>query len=198
MPSYYYILLKNIFLIILLGIISSCGSMSWTTKYPIKDYIPFHPEAAKKLEQTYTVGKIEAFSNDSSIQKMIDADHLACRGAELAPVTENMSIKEYLAEALIKQLDSAGKFAKDSKNKINLIVKEIDLKSFDGAWDIDIIYSVGNKKYPIKTSHRFESALVLDKACRMASANFWAALEVNFVSLFSKLSGEKFNESPEK
>lgn len=193
MPGCSYILL-----VVLVTITSSCGSMNWTTKYPIKDYVPLHPDAAKNLEQPFTVGKIEAFNNDPTIQKMIDADHLACRGAELTPVTENMSIKEYLAEALIKQLDSAGKFSDNAKSKINLAIKEIDLQSFDGVWNIDIIYTIGNKKYSIKTSHHFESALILDKACRLASFNFWPALEANFVLLFSKLSGEKLNESPGK
>lgn len=193
MPSSSYILL-----VVLVTIASSCGSINWTTKYPIKDYLPHHPDAAKILAQSFMVGKIEAFNNDSTIQKMIDADHFACRGAELAPVTENMSIKEYLAEALIKQLDSAGKFSNSAKSKINLAIKEIDLQSFDGVWNIDIIYSIENKMYPIKTSHHFESALLLDKACRLAAVNFRPALEANFTKLFSKLAGEKLNESSGK
>ena len=180
----------KILLIGLVILISSCGSTSWTAKYPMKDYVPPHPNAAKILKYQYTVGKIEAFNNVPEVLEILNADHLNCRKIELAPVTENMSIKEYLAEALINQLDAGGKFTDNAQRTINLAIKEIDLLSFDGIWNIEIIYSVGSKKYPIKTSHTFETSILGAEACNMAIVNFRPALEANFVMLFSKLSEE--------
>ena len=110
-----------------------------------------------------------------------------CRAVRLTPTADDMSIKAYIAEALIDQLDEGGKFSDAAKNIINLEVKKVDLQSFDGIWNINITYLIKDKKFQVKTSFKFESSLLGMKACNMARINWVRALEDNFIHFFNVL-----------
>lgn len=151
---------------------------------------PHKPALKSSLEITKTPGmfKILAVKGDSSeVTKMLDSDLMSC-GTTTFSMPRGNTVGTFIREIFEEELIAAEKYSAKG-DFINVLIKSITLDMQareNGAWKLDIDYTVNEKTTNIKTEIEFSSKVSMLTSCTHTASMFEDAIADSFVDFFKK------------
>lgn len=112
-----------------------------------------------------------------NVQNFSQASHLKnsvqCRMLGPVIVTKNgQNYAGYIEEAMLDELDLAGKYNSNAKNKLNITITEVDNSSLKGYWKIRGEVFVNHHHFSVTTIHNFSTAISANSACEAVADSF--------------------------
>lgn len=158
----------------LLGIITLIGILSTGCSYNVSKYGASveNVNAIKRLDKKINVHKIT--SNNPGLSS------ITCRAAGQVGTPDSMPFETYIKNALISELQLAGKFDPNSNIVINGHLENIDFNSNIGMANWQFILkatSNKNRSVLIQSTYEFSGSFVADKACQEVAQAFVPAVQ---------------------
>lgn len=133
----------------------------------------------KNVEVIKNIGASE-ISVGEFTSKSGEHTSIGCRAAGPVKNQNNQSFEDYIEKAFINELKMASAYKEDSNIKISGLIDKLDFNSNIGAgkWIIDAnVTSTTSKGYSVKSTYRFSTNFVADKACQQVAQAFEPAVE---------------------
>jgi hypothetical protein len=154
----------------------------------VKKHVPHFKTTRELSKAKGSFSVLDAKGATPEMEEKLKGESLSCRLTTFN-MPANMSISNFLKDALTDELDAAEKLNLKG-DKITVVVKAMDsdTSGFNtGSWSLDFDYILKGKTYNVKTKTDFESAYSAVTACRNTAEALTDAVTENFAGFFKKL-----------
>lgn len=123
------------------------------------------------------------------MEEVVKGETFAC-GAHSFHTPPNLSIANYVKDALAEELKAAGKYS-FTGDKITIDVGDVVLDAGGaqpGSWLLDFYYTLNTRTKRVQTRTEFSASDGEEAACRRAAEAFPKAVEENFAAYYRQMN----------